>query len=64
MKNKLKVHEEHKKKAPKKNNIALIVVSTSRFKEINSGNVSTDKTIPKVTRFLKDDPSISIRWGY
>ena len=62
MKNKLKVHEEHKQKAPKKTNLALIVVSTSRFNEIKSGKASTDKTIPKVKRFLKDDSSISLRF--
>jgi molybdenum cofactor biosynthesis protein B len=60
MKEKLKVHEEHKHKAPKKTNLALVVVSTSRFNEIKSGNASTDKTIPKVRRFLKNDPSISL----
>ena len=62
MKKRLKVHEEHKQKAPKKTNLALIVVSTSRFNEIKSGNASTDKTIPKVKRFLKDDSSISLRF--
>jgi len=60
MKSNLKVHEEHKKKAPKKINLALIIVSTSRFEEIKSGKVSTDKTIPKVKQFLKDDPSVSL----
>lgn len=60
MKNNLKVHEEHKKKAPEKTTLALIVVSTSRFKEIKSGKISTDKTIPKVEQFLKGDPSISL----
>ncbi|MFX0080950.1 MAG: molybdenum cofactor biosynthesis protein B [Candidatus Hodarchaeota archaeon] len=60
MREKLKVHEEHKYKAPKRTNIALVVVSTSRFNETTSGNVSTDKTIPKVRQFLKNDPSISL----
>jgi len=60
MKNKLKVHEEHKHKAPKRTNLALIVVSTSRFNEIVSGKKSSDKTIPKVKLLLKNDPSISL----
>jgi len=60
MKDKLKVHEEHKQKAPKRTNLALIVVSTSRFDEIISEKKSSDKTIPKVKLLLKKDPSISL----
>ena len=60
MKEKTKVHEEHKHKAPKKINLALIIVSTSRFTEMKSGKRSSDKTIPRVKRVLKDNPSISL----
>lgn len=60
MKDKLKVHEEHKHKAPKRTNLALIVVSTSRFDEIISEKKSSDKTIPKVKLLLKNDQSISL----
>ena len=60
MKEKTKVHEEHKDKAPKEINLALIIVSTSRFLEMRSGKRTSDKTIPKVKRSLKDNLSISI----
>ncbi|MFX0003512.1 MAG: molybdenum cofactor biosynthesis protein B [Candidatus Hodarchaeota archaeon] len=55
-----KVPEEHKRKAPEKINIALIIVSTSRFNEIKSGTKSSDKTIPKVERLLEEDHSITL----
>lgn len=60
MKKDLEVHEHHKQLAPKKTNIALIVVSTSRFNEIISDKKSSDKTIPKVKLLLKKDPSIAL----
>jgi len=60
IKQKPNVPDEHKKKAPEKINLALIVVSTSRFNEIKSGKISSDKTIPKVERLLKEEPSISL----
>ena len=60
MKKKLDVPEEHKHKAPKKSNLALIIVSTSRFDEIKAGKRSTDKTIPRVKRVLEDNQSISL----
>jgi molybdenum cofactor biosynthesis protein B len=62
MKMKETVPEEHKKKAPAKINIALIIVSTSRFNEIKSGKKSSDKTIPKVERLLKEDQSITLNF--
>ncbi len=40
----MKVHEEHKKKGPKIVNIALVIVSTTRFSELQEGKTSTDKT--------------------
>ena len=57
---KTKVHEQHKQKAPDMINLALIIVSTSRFNEKESGKRSTDKTIPRVKRLLKDNKSISL----
>jgi hypothetical protein len=33
----MKVHEEHKKKGPEIVNVALVVVSTSRFNELQEG---------------------------
>ncbi len=60
MKKKLNVHEEHKYKAPKKIVFALIVVSTSRYKELKSKKVSSDKTIPLVKKILSKDLSISL----
>ncbi|MFX0027006.1 MAG: molybdenum cofactor biosynthesis protein B [Candidatus Hermodarchaeota archaeon] len=63
MKKNTVVPNEHKKKAPDKINLALIVVSTSRFNEINSGKSSTDKTIPKVKQLLKNNKSISLNFS-
>ncbi len=60
MKERVKVHEEHKHKAPKNINLALIIVSTSRFNEVRSGKESSDKTIPLVKQLLKDNLSISL----
>ncbi|MFX1280455.1 MAG: molybdenum cofactor biosynthesis protein B [Promethearchaeota archaeon] len=60
MKKNLKVHEEHKQKAPKQINVALIIVSTSRYNEIKSGKQTSDKTIPKVSLLLKEEPSIAL----
>lgn len=54
------VPEEHKKKAPKKINVALIIVSTSRFHEIESGKKSSDKTISIVRQLLENIDSISL----
>ena len=59
---KYKVHKEHKKKAPKNITLALIVVSTSRFEELKSKKVSSDKTIPIVKEVLEKDISISLEF--
>lgn len=56
----VKVPEEHKKKAPEKINLALIIVSTSRFNEIESGKRSSDKTIPRVQQILDGNNSLSL----
>lgn len=60
MKGKKKVHEQHKHQAPKEINLALIIVSTSRYNEMKTGKKTTDKTIPKVKRLLKDNLTISL----
>jgi molybdenum cofactor biosynthesis protein B len=60
MKKNLRVHEEHKEKAPKKIILALIIVSTSRYEELKLGKVSSDKTLPTVKEVLDKDPSISL----
>jgi len=62
MKKNIDVPEEHKHKAPKKANLALIIASTSRFDELKSGERSTDKTIPRVKRLLEDYPEISLNF--
>ncbi|MFX0023715.1 MAG: molybdenum cofactor biosynthesis protein B [Candidatus Hermodarchaeota archaeon] len=58
-----KVPDEHKKNAPLEINLALIIVSSSRFNEIKTGKRSSDKTIPKVERLLKDEPSIKLAFN-
>ena len=62
MKRNIDVPEEHKHKAPKEANLALIIVSTSRFHELKSGIRSTDKTIPRVKRLLEDNQEISLNF--
>ncbi len=56
----MKVHEEHKKKGPEIVNVALVVVSTSRFNELQEGVPLTDKTIPLITELLTDKKIISL----
>jgi molybdenum cofactor biosynthesis protein B len=52
------VSEDYKLETLKKTNLALIVVNTRKFNEIISKKKSSDKIIPKLMRFLKNDPSI------
>jgi len=54
----MKVHEQHKKKGPDKVNIALVIVSTSKFNEIQEKEISSDKTIPLVQQILDKDPGV------
>lgn len=56
----MKVHEQHKKKAPYIVNIALIVVSTSRYDELQKGVETSDKTIPLIKKVLIEYPQISL----
>ena len=54
----MKVHEQHKKKGPDKVNIALVIVSTSKFNEIQVKEISSDKTIPLVQQILDKNPGV------
>ncbi|MGQ4875020.1 MAG: MogA/MoaB family molybdenum cofactor biosynthesis protein [Promethearchaeia archaeon] len=56
----MSVHEEHKKKGPKLVRLALIIVSTSRYKELIEGKPTTDKTIPIVKKLAKEYDSIDL----
>ena len=57
----MKVHEEHKSKGPEIVNIALVIVSTSRYQEQQDGLETTDKTIPLVTETLNGNLNISLK---
>jgi len=54
----MKVHEQHKKKGPDIVNLALIIVSTSKFNEIQEKKNSSDKTIPLVQQILDKNPGV------
>ncbi len=56
----MKVHEEHKSKAPKQANIALIIVSTSRYEELKKGVPTSDQTIPLVKEILKENQNLKL----
>lgn len=54
----MKVHEEHKKKGPETVNIALVIVSTSKFNELQTKELSSDKTIPLVHQIIEQYPRV------
>lgn len=54
----MNIHEEHKKKGPDVVNIALVIVSTSKFNEIQEKEISSDKTIPMVQQILEQYPGV------
>ena len=56
----MKVHEQHKEKGPKIVNIAVVIVSTTRYNEIQKGIESTDKTIPLIKQILSEHSDISL----
>ncbi len=60
MKKEMKVHEEHKSKAPKEINFALVVVSSSRYKELKFKKDTSDKTIPLVKKELEKETTINL----
>lgn len=54
----MKLHEQHKKKGPDIVNLALVIVSSSKFNEIQEKEISSDKTIPLVQQALDQNPGI------
>ncbi|MFX1276580.1 MAG: molybdenum cofactor biosynthesis protein B [Promethearchaeota archaeon] len=56
----MKVHEQHKNNGPEIVNIALVIVSTSRYNEKKSGEIKTDKTIPLINQILEEYPKYSL----
>ena len=56
----MKVHEEHKTHAPKHLNIALIIVSTSRYNELKERGRSSDKTVDIVKSILEKNENFSL----
>ncbi len=59
----MKVHEQHKKKGPDTINLALVIVSTSKFNELQEKDSSSDKTIPMVEQILEQNPSIFLTFS-
>jgi len=60
MKKEMKVHEEHKSKAPKEINFALVIVSSSRYKELKADKKTSDKTIPMVKKELEKETTVTL----
>jgi len=54
----MKVHEQHKKKGPDNVSLALVIVSTSKFNELQEKKISSDKTIPLVQQILDQNPEV------
>ncbi|MFX1340205.1 MAG: molybdenum cofactor biosynthesis protein B [Promethearchaeota archaeon] len=59
----MKVHEEHKKHAPKHLTIAIIIVSSSRFNELKENKQTSDKTIPLAKEILENYENISLLYS-
>ena len=59
----MKVHEQHKKKGPDTVNLALVIVSTSKFNELQEKDSSSDKTIPMVKQILDQNPSVFLTFS-
>ncbi len=59
----MKVHEQHKKKGPDHVNLALVIVSTSKFNELQEKDSSSDKTIPMVKQILDQNPSVFLTFS-
>ncbi len=51
----MKVHEQHKKKGPDTVNLALVIVSSSRFNELQERKSISDKTIPLVQQIVDNN---------
>lgn len=54
----MKVHEKHKHHAPNGIKMALVIVSTSRYKEKVSEKKSSDRTIPEVKEIFSSNDII------
>ena len=59
----MKVHEQHKKKGPDTVNLALVIVSTSKFNELQEKDNSSDKTIPLVRQILEQNPTVFLTFS-
>ncbi len=59
----MKVHEQHKKKGPDTVNLALVIVSTSKFNELKEKESSSDKTIPLVRQILGQNPRVFLTYS-
>ena len=59
----MKVHEQHKKKGPDTVNLALVIVSTSKFNELKEKESSSDKTIPLVQQILSQNPRVFLTYS-
>ncbi|MBY9007303.1 MAG: molybdenum cofactor biosynthesis protein MoaB [Candidatus Lokiarchaeota archaeon] len=57
----MKVHEQHKEEGPKTINIALVIVSTSRFEEQQLEKETSDKTIPLVKEIIDNNKEIFLK---
>jgi len=54
----MKVHEQHKRKGPDTVNLALVIVSTSKYNELQENESSSDKTIPMVKQILDKNQGV------
>lgn len=59
----MKVHEEHKKKGPELVNVALVIVSTSKYNELQKKEISSDKTIPLVQQVIDQIPGVFLTYS-
>ena len=59
----MKVHEQHKKKGPDTINLALVIVSTSKFNELQEKNSCSDKTIPLVQQILDQNQGVFLTFS-
>ncbi|TFF85107.1 MAG: MogA/MoaB family molybdenum cofactor biosynthesis protein [Promethearchaeota archaeon] len=58
----MKVHEKHKHEAKSKKNLkmGLVIVSSSRYEELQNQKESSDKTIPVVRELLNNEINIQL----
>ncbi|MHA1782476.1 MAG: MogA/MoaB family molybdenum cofactor biosynthesis protein [Promethearchaeota archaeon] len=58
----IEVHDQHKARGPKELKIAIIIVSTTCFKEKQMGHVRSDKTLPIVESIIEKHSNISVNY--